>query len=388
VHAGDWNRDGWRDFLVCGPVSSPSRSLHLFQNDSGAATVPSDGLLGAAVASPQDAKLADLNGDGWDDLVVVTPRELQVRLNQACASCARFSQVDRRITLVDGVHVAVGDVTGDGFRDLYVVQGETANTNAPDLLLAGPDWRSLAMPQAEVGVGDTAEIIDIAGRQTVIVTNGSPHKHYSRGPVQFVSYRSTAPYDRPLSAPKVELSLVPAYAECVDGNALHGPPLAHPSCSPPAPASSQAALGRAGFGAVKLRAIEGDPDTGADEADVRIKARVTDVRNRTASSDYAGELGLVAVLRITDKESPPFSTTMSDRPLTIATPCTPTSDPAAGSTCDVATTADTVIPGAVREGARAIWQLTRIAVQDGGQDGVGTTTGDNTDFLKQGVFVP
>jgi hypothetical protein len=199
VAAGDWNRDRYRDFLVCGPVSSPPLSLHLFQNDAGTATVPSDGLLGAPVSSPRDAKLADLNGDGWDDLVVVTRRELQIRMNQACASCDRFSDVGHSVPLVDGVYVAVGDITGDGSKDLYVVQGETENTNAPDLLLAGPDWHALDMPQAEVGVGDTAEIIDILGRKTVIVANGSTNPHYSRGPVQFISFIPNAPPSPPAS---------------------------------------------------------------------------------------------------------------------------------------------------------------------------------------------
>jgi hypothetical protein len=37
---------------------------------------------------------------------------------------------------------------------------------------------------------------------------------------------------------------------------------------------------------------------------------------------------------------------------------------------------------------RAIWQLGEVQVQDGGEDGEGATTTDNTLFLKQGIFVP
>jgi hypothetical protein len=41
----------------------------------------------------------------------------------------------------------------------------------------------------------------------------------------------------------------------------------------------------------------------------------------------------------------------------------------------------------VSEGKRAIWELGQIEVFDGGSDGL-TSTGDNTVFARQGVFVP
>jgi hypothetical protein len=44
--------------------------------------------------------------------------------------------------------------------------------------------------------------------------------------------------------------------------------------------------------------------------------------------------------------------------------------------------------GAIKEASRAIWQLGEINVYDGGSDGIGSTTADNTLFLTQGVFVP
>ena len=47
-----------------------------------------------------------------------------------------------------------------------------------------------------------------------------------------------------------------------------------------------------------------------------------------------------------------------------------------------------MFPGALVEGRRAIWQLGALQVYDGGSDGDGDTPGDNTLFLKQGIFVP
>jgi hypothetical protein len=39
-------------------------------------------------------------------------------------------------------------------------------------------------------------------------------------------------------------------------------------------------------------------------------------------------------------------------------------------------------------GHRAIWQLERVRVYDGGEDGLASTTDDNVVFAEQGVFAP
>jgi hypothetical protein len=181
AETGDWNKDGRTDLLVCGP------QLKLFRNAAGMDTELTNGLLGSEqVAWPKDAKLADLNGDGRDDLVTVTKDELQIRLNRATG--VRFSTVHNRVALADGMSVAIADVTTDGFPDVYVVQGRANGRNADDLLLTGPSWFSIFIPQTDVGYGATADIIDVAGRKTVLVTNGFD---LSRGPVQFISFRQS-----------------------------------------------------------------------------------------------------------------------------------------------------------------------------------------------------
>jgi hypothetical protein len=58
-----------------------------------------------------------------------------------------------------------------------------------------------------------------------------------------------------------------------------------------------------------------------------------------------------------------------------------------GSTCSISTSFDAVTPGAVPEGKRVIWQVDQIRVNDGGADGLISTT-PNTLFAIQGVFVP
>ena len=62
--------------------------------------------------------------------------------------------------------------------------------------------------------------------------------------------------------------------------------------------------------------------------------------------------------------------------------------PTRRATCTLSTTADSVIPGFVKELKRAIWQLGPVRVYDGGADGDAETQGDNTLFATQGIFVP
>jgi hypothetical protein len=49
---------------------------------------------------------------------------------------------------------------------------------------------------------------------------------------------------------------------------------------------------------------------------------------------------------------------------------------------------DSVTPGAVVEGKRSNSELGQLELFDGGSDGLAATTGDNTLFETQGVFVP
>jgi hypothetical protein len=127
-----------------------------------------------------------------------------------------------------------------------------------------------------------------------------------------------------------------------------------------------------------------------EQGDVRVDVNVTDVRRQSDLSDYSGEIQLLLQLRITDKMNGAFlndAGTAADTPLSIPVPCTPTSDPAVGSSCNVATTADSVVPGVVLEAKRTIWELDRVEVFDGGADGDADTS-PNMPYLRQGFFAP
>jgi hypothetical protein len=207
-------------------------------------------------------------------------------------------------------------------------------------------------------------------------------------------------YVRPKGALTVRASLVPAFNECTAPNRTHGPGLAFPSCNPPAQASSYLTVGTPDVngeaanssGSVKLQALPGIAATPADEADVRIQASLSDVRRRTTGlPDYTGELQLDLQLRITDKlngSTPTDFATVADLPFAVTVACAATAATTTGATCGATTTADAVVPGAVTELKRTMWEVGRIAVRDGGADSTAATTSGNGLFATQGLLVP
>jgi hypothetical protein len=199
---------------------------------------------------------------------------------------------------------------------------------------------------------------------------------------------------RPRGATPFLTHLVPAYQQCTAPNRTHGSPLAFGSCNPPQQTSSRLTMGTpesnglpAGtIGSVRYRVVVGNSATPANEANVKIDVNISGVLNRAGLTPYGGELSADVGLRITDRNNTPNPGgpgpgTVQDTSFPVTVPC------AAGS-CGVSTTANAVIPGSVLEGKRAIWQLGQVQVYDGGSDGLASTTGDNTLFMDQGVFIP
>jgi hypothetical protein len=217
--------------------------------------------------------------------------------------------------------------------------------------------------------------------------------------VAYVAPRAPA-YPRPASATKTETTLVPAFTPCTAPNRTHGPPdwpggtSPDGSCTPPAQASGQLTIGTGSTGSARIAVIAGNPATSADEADVRYKLSLTDVRCKQASGrcaaagdDYGGELQVRTVLRITDRYNGPSEVgVVQDTPFNVTVPCASTLT-SAGATCSVDTSADAVLPGVVKETRRSVWALGQVQVFDGGSDGV-VSTNPNTLFAVQGIFIP
>jgi WD40-like Beta Propeller Repeat len=198
-------------------------------------------------------------------------------------------------------------------------------------------------------------------------------------------------YPRPKGASPMYISLVPAFARCTTPDRSHGSPLSFGSCAPPVQSSSELTVGAPdangkpvksiGYATLSTRA--GNPSTPVDEADVRLGVTVTDVRRMVDLEDYAGSLEARPTLRITDHDNTPNpggpgAATVTDLPFPFAVQCTVTPSSTVGSSCAVATTADAVLGGAVKEGRRTVWQLGGFEVRDAA----------GAVFLRQGLFVP
>jgi hypothetical protein len=217
-------------------------------------------------------------------------------------------------------------------------------------------------------------------------------------------------YPRPRGATPAVFALVPAYQECLSGNRTHGPPLAYGSCNPPTQDSgvltigSPDANGHAASSAsiVKLRVIA------TPSADVQVLITINDVLCRATNaacpglplSDFAGKLLIEANVRLTDRQngSPQVeSGTVQDFDLRVPIQCVATpSSATTGGVCQGTVTLNSLYPGAVVSGMRALWQLDGMHVLDPGPNGTGFGAGcpatcgdgDETVFMRQGIFVP
>jgi len=270
-------------------------------------------------------------------------------------------------------------------------------------------------------IGDFPATASAGQTQSKLVTNTNSQYRYFA-----VMYRDNAgnwghltsaslSYPRPKTATPIQTALVPAYQECTAPNRVHGPPLDDPSCAPPVRETGALTVGAPdanGFvansvGSVRLSTIAGNPNTQADEADVRVAIDITDVRCAQTSSacpsgagsDYTGRLLASSVLRITDRSngaSQDQDGTVVDTKLEVPFTCAMTAGVGIGAHCAVQTTMDSLLPGAVTEGRRSVWETGKIEIEDAGPNGTGFGAGcpsacgdgDEAVFMRQGVFVP
>jgi hypothetical protein len=219
-----------------------------------------------------------------------------------------------------------------------------------------------------------------------------------------------ATHPRPKRAAPLAASLTPAYQECTAPDRTHGPPLAFGSCSGPAQASDFLTVGTppaapARFvGRLKIE-VYGTPGPPNDNV-VLFTLDADDVRCRgvsgtctAAGADYAGSLQLELTIRATDHWNcadactfgGPDPATVQDFTVSMTVTCGQTSDPAVGSSCHRQEAHWNLYPGGaypIQDDKRTVYEIEQVRVYDGGTDGDGSTTADNTLFAVQGLFVP
>jgi hypothetical protein len=137
---------------------------------------------------------------------------------------------------------------------------------------------------------------------------------------------------------------------------------------------------------VRINALPGVPG-GADDADVKVRLSITNVMRKSDLSDYTGELGVDLSFQMTDRAGSVSQTSMASGG-SFTAPCTATDSTIDGATCAVDTSVEALIPGAITEGARAIFELGPIKVRDGGPDEDADTAAGDGLLATQGVFVP
>jgi predicted acyl esterase len=198
-------------------------------------------------------------------------------------------------------------------------------------------------------------------------------------------------YPRPKGATPFRVPLVPAFQQCTAPDKTHGAPLAFPSCSPQQ-TSPNLTVGTPDTNGAQANSV-GSALYRAVTGDVAVDVAVTDVRNASDLSDYEGDLQLLSIMRITDRENSVSTSgdgdpaTMLDIPFPVNFACTATGSSSIGSSCSTSTSLNAIVPGAITAGKRAVWELGQVQVVDGGADG-DVTTADNSVFAVQGVFVP
>jgi hypothetical protein len=204
-------------------------------------------------------------------------------------------------------------------------------------------------------------------------------------------------------AEAARVSLVPAYRQTISttqctarGGAAstHGAPLSLASCNPPAFVSGTIAhVGPKSDGYAEMVVLPGDLGTGGDEADVVFQAITTDIRSGSATGvDYdpsASDATLVVKWRISDNYNGGSLTdpaTVQDYDFNVPVACAATADATIGSTCSVDSTADSIMPGVIKEGKAMNVQLFRLRLNDSGTNG---TRGDADDriFEQEGIYI-
>jgi FG-GAP-like repeat len=340
-------------------------------------------------SAPTGIAAGDFNGDGDGDLAVVNELCHNVSVLIGGAGGTFGAPTDFAVgNLPDAV--AVGELSGDSDPDLAVANQSSDNVS---LLVGGAGGSFTAAANFPAGDGPTAvAVADFDGN----AANDVAVANELTDDVSIFLCTLTCGYPRPKGATPVYASLVPAYKPCTAANREHGPPLVNPSCNPPAlesahltvgsPDANGAAANSIGF--ARYTAVVGAAG-GADDSDLGFSFSFTDVRRQGTLDDYVGELKATSLTRITDRLSGPANdepATGTDIDFSVTVPCSATGA-GVGATCAITTSFDAVTPGAITEGKRSMWQLERVRVDDGGADGVASTT-PNTPFAVQGVFVP
>jgi len=179
AQAGDFDRDGWQDLLVCGPPGG----LRLYRNDEGLGFTDVAAANGLAGTEYNDATFGDLDGNGDLDLVMARGNRFVYRLNVA----GRYGPERLIATVPAGAawRVALGRADSGPSLDVYGLTTDVpTRTNPRDFVYRNVGLRFVAVPVPNAtGIGDDVVALDGNGdgRAEFLVLNGAED---STGPIQ------------------------------------------------------------------------------------------------------------------------------------------------------------------------------------------------------------
>jgi WD40-like Beta Propeller Repeat len=380
AHSPAWSPDGTK------VAFSRSDGIYLINaNGTGETRLTSDSFDADAVWSPDGTKIAfDRGSFPNDGVYVMNPDGTGQTLLSASAIGPTWSPDASRIAFVQHSNGQIYSLAPDGTNRTQMTNDSPVNFQWP---VWSPDGNRFAVQRYD-SANDAYPIVTMNLDGTGVFAI-----NYDNNIPRAFDWGAAKGYPRPKGATPLQTSLVPAYKPCTAPDRTHGPPLASGSCSLPQQASTYLTVGTpdsnglapSSRGNVRYTTVVGNPSTPANEADVKIDVDIVGVLNKVILTSYSGELRADVGVRITDKNNTPNPSTSTATVQDTSFPVTVT---CASGSCSVATTANAVTPGAVLEGKRAIWELGQVKVYDGGADGVASTTGDNTLFMDQGVFIP
>jgi hypothetical protein len=167
----DLNRDGFPEVVVCGTSNgmatrAPLDSIVYVGSDKG--FFPTEAVR-LPTFYPSSVVNADLNRDGWDDLVFPQSgdRNAVIYWN----SKSGFDAGKKTELLIKGTYFSAGDLNGDGLKDLLVVTAEGVNVyrgNGQTFDLV-PVMRLVAPGATRALAAD----LNLDGRADLVIANGN-----------------------------------------------------------------------------------------------------------------------------------------------------------------------------------------------------------------------
>lgn len=181
---GYLDTDKWRDLVFCSKVNSNIGTV-TYKNVNGS-FVDVTSSTAYRKLKALSLKIADMNNDGKQDLIILERKRLTVWLSVN----GNFPKANYSYALGGGSDMGIGDANGDGKQDIFIAQGPNDNFNHVMLINNGngASFHTIPVPQPAVGYGDTVVPFKRwhgTKRCAFLVTNGL---FGNAGPVQLITF--------------------------------------------------------------------------------------------------------------------------------------------------------------------------------------------------------